>query len=170
MSSITLYKLAGEYQRLMDLATDDEADHSMGLPQEFVETLESLEGEITTKLEGCCRAVKSMVSLKNAIDEEAAALRLRASRLDKAVEELKGYMQYNLEQMEIKKVTAGIFKLTICQNSQPSVIVLDLDAVPSKFDKPQERQVSLTQIRDAVKAGEQVPGVDVVHGSHLRIA
>lgn len=170
MPSITLYKLAGEYQRLMDLATDDEADHSVGLSQEFIETLEQLEGVITGKIEGCCRAVKSMLALKDAIDEETEALRMRAKRLDKAVDELKHYMQFNLEQMEIRKMQAGIFKVSICQNSQPSVIVLDLDAVPSKFDKIQEREISKSRIADAVKAGEVVPGVDVVRGSHVRIS
>jgi hypothetical protein len=166
----TLYKLADDYQRLMDYALDDENEELQnGLSSEFVSMLESLEGEIVHKLEGCCRAFKSMRAMKDAIDDEVAALRLRASRIDRAMDDLKSYMQYNLEQMQMQKITAGIFRLSICKNSQPTVTVLDLDAVPSKFDKPQERQVMLTAIRDAVKRGEDVPGVDVATGKHLRI-
>lgn len=172
MSTITLYKLADDYQRLMDLATDDDAeeDISLGLSKEFIETLERLEGEITSKVEGCCRVLKSMRSLKDSIDEEIAYLRNRSARLDRAMDELKNYMQIHLERMEISKMQAGIFKVSICNNSQPSVIVLDLDAVPVKFDKPQERQVMLSAIRDAVKAGEEVPGVSVERGKHLRVS
>lgn len=168
-STLTLYKLTGEYQRLMDLACDEDEDASVGFSQPFIETLEQLDGAIDTKLEGCCRVLKNMLGLQALLDDEAKQLKERSHRLTKAVEELKGYIQWNLEQIGAKKRAAGPFTLTICLNSQPSVTVMDLDAVPSKFDKPQERQVSLTAIRDAMKAGEQVPGVDLVLGSHLRV-
>lgn len=168
--SISLYKLTGEYQRLMDLACDEDEDVSVGFAQPFIETLQNLDGQIDDKLENCCRVIKSMLALQASLDSEAKQLKERSQRLEKALDELKGYVKYNLEMIGATKRTAGVFRLTICQNSQPSVTVLDLEEVPHKFDKPVERQVSLTAIRDAVKAGEDVPGVDVVRGTHLRIS
>lgn len=168
--SVSLYKLTGAYQRLMELATDDEDEEGLGFSQPFIETLEALDDELDAKFEGCARALKSMASLKESIEAEAAGLKKRAARLDLGIEELKGYIKYCMEQAGFTKRQAGPFKMSIVNNSQPSVTVMDLDEVPTKFDKPVERAVSLTAIRDAWKAGEIVPGVDVVRGNHLRVS
>jgi hypothetical protein len=168
--SVSLYKLTGAYQRLMDIATDDEDEEGLGFSQPFIETLEALDDELDIKFEGCARALKSMAALKESLDAEASLLRKRAARLDLGIEELKGYIKYCMEQAGFKKRQSGLFKFSIVENSQPSVTVMDLDEVPTKFDKPTERTVSLSAIRDAFKAGEIVPGVDVVRGNHLRVS
>ena len=171
MATATLYELSEKYQRLWEMANDEEFDHSVGLSSEFVQVLESIEDQLSDKLEGCCRAYRSMCAMRDALDQEVKLLKLRSERLDRSAIELKDYMQHSLEQMQIQKTTAGIFRLSVCNNSQPSVTVLDLEQVPHKFDKPQERQVSLSAIRDAVlKHGEDVPGVDITRGKHLRIS
>lgn len=170
MATATLYELSEQYQKLWELANDEEFDHSVGLSSEFVQVLESIEGQLSDKLEGCCRVYRSMCAMRDALDSEAELLRQRSKRLDRSATELKDYMQFSLEKMQIQKTTAGIFRLSVCSNSQPSVTVLDLDQVPHKFDKIHEREVSLTAIREAVlKHGEDVPGVDITRGKHLRI-
>lgn len=170
--SVALYKLTGAYLRLMELATDDEDEDGVpvGFSQPFMETLEELEGDIDDKLEGCCKALKSMGALKDAIDSERQLLSRRAQRLDAAIDELKSYVKYNMEQMGFKKRQAGIFKLSICNNSQPSVNVMDIDQVPHSFDKMREREVNLIAIREAHKMGVDVPGVEVVRGTHVRVS
>jgi hypothetical protein len=42
-------------------------------------------------------------------------------------------------------------------------------AVPAKFDKVQDRMVDTVAIRNAFKAGEEIPGVLVTRGQHVRI-
>lgn len=169
MVGLSLYKLTGIYQELMELASSEPDDIPVGFDQQWFETMEQLQGDIDEKLVGCCKVYKSLDALQDAIQHEIDELRLRRTRIENAAAKLKDYVKFNLEQIGDKKRIAGPFTLSICNNSQPSVIVLDLDAVPAKFDKPYERQVSLTAIRDALKAGEEVPGVDVERGTHLRI-
>jgi len=169
-TTLTLYRLADEYNRLMELIADDEQDFSVGISPEFINAMESLEGQIAEKAENICKLIRSMAVMSKSLDEESKQLALRAKRFERGVDELKDYLKFNLEQIGTKKITAGIFRVSICNNSQPSVQVLDLSQVPAKFDKPQERQVSLTEIRKAVESGEVVPGVDVVRGTHVRIS
>lgn len=165
----TLYELTGQYERLMELAFGEVDDTPVGLTEPMLEVLEEIEDDIDAKLTGCCKALKSMVAAKNAIDAERKELKERADRLERYADELKAYMQHNLERLDCKKRTAGPFTLSICTNSQPTVTVLDLDSVPVEFDKPVERQVSLTSIRQAIEAGRAVPGVEMVRGTHLRV-
>lgn len=169
MSGLTLYKLTGIYQELVELAASEPDDNPVGFDQKWFETMEQLDGQIDDKLVGCCKVYKSLDALQDTIQREIDDLRMRRTRLENAVVKLKDYIKFNMDQIGQKKRIAGPFTLSICNNSQPSVIVLDMDAVPTKFDKPYERQVSLSSIRDAVKAGESVPGVDIERGTHLRI-
>lgn len=55
------------------------------------------------------------------------------------------------------------------QASPPSVAVTSLDLVPVCYDKPIERQVSLSTIKADLQAGKWIPGVELLHGTHVRI-
>ena len=70
---------------------------------------------------------------------------------------------------DIKKAESDLFSVSRCKNSAPSVNILNLDVVPHDFDKVQEREVSKTAIAKAVKEGREVPGVEIIHGEHVRI-
>ena len=166
----TLYELTWQYEQLMELACGDVDDTASGLTDPMVQVLEEIEDDIDTKLVGCCKALKSMVCVSKAIEAERKALKDREERIERHVEQLKEYIRHNMERMEWTKRNAGPFRLSIVNNSQPSVHILDLEAVPSKFDKIAEREVSLTQIKIAIDKGEQVPGVELVRGKHLRVS
>lgn len=163
----TLYELTAEYDRVFEaaLAVGDDGE----LTPDFVHELHSLEDAIDGKLANCCRVLKNLQALQESLDAEAKRLRDRSKTIEANLVSLKGYVIANMETLGVLKTTAGPFRLSICKNSVDTVEVLDLDAVPHEFDKVFDREVSLTAVRDATKAGRAVPGVSVFRGSHLRV-
>lgn len=165
----TLYELTDQYRALLDAACDH-ADDDGQLSPEFVAQLDSINDDIDHKLEGYCKVVSSLLTEQEAFEKEAARLLGHAKSIERNVAELKRRMKEWLEQAGTLKRKTGLFSLTVAKNSQPKVTVLALDLVPAKFDKPREREVSNSEIAKAWKAGEEIPGVDVVQGTHLRIS
>lgn len=165
----SLYELTGQYKRLMELAFGDDESEPVGLTSPMLEVLSEIEDDIDAKLIGCVKALKSMNAAKAAIDAERAALKERSERLEQHHDELKAYVKDCLDRLGLKKRIAGPFTLSVCNNSQESVTVLNLDAVPREFDKVHPREVSLTAIKTAFKAGREVPGVLIERGTHLRV-
>jgi hypothetical protein len=163
----TLYNLTDEWQRIYDLACDESEDGEIS--PDFIRAISVTEGEIDDKLDAIGRLVKSMQSLQSAIDEEAKRLAKRSKSLACRVDYLKDYVQSEMERLGWAKRQAGIFKFAITKNSQPSVVVLDLQAVPHEFDKPPKRELILSAIRQAIETGRDVPGVELVQGTHLRV-
>lgn len=168
MTTRTLYELTAEYDAIFEAALA-EADEDGGLPPDMVDLLNEFQDEILAKLEGCCRVLRSLESHADAIKAEVDRLRGRATRAANQATRLKDYMREQMEAIGLDKTDAGPFRLSICTNSQPTVTVIDLDAVPTTYDKPAARQVSLTAIRDDAAAGIDVPGVAIERGRHLRV-
>lgn len=162
-----LYDLTAQYATLFDSIMDSAVDGEI-LP-EFADALAALEDDIKHKLAGCCMVIADLEAHGAACEQEAKRLAKRAASVTAHVKGLKTYMKDCLERADLVKLDTGLFRVSVCNNSQPSVSIVDLDAVPHKFDKVPAREVSLSAIAEAVGKGEDVPGAEVTRGKHLRI-
>ena len=172
-----LYELTEQWRQIAEIAFA-EMDNGE-LPADLMEQLATCEGNIDQKLAACCRIVKEMEASKEAFAAEASRLRTKASRCESHADSLKAYMKEQMEACDFsKREVDSIFTVSI-QKSPPSLVVSNLDAVPSylrmwrvvpsTWDVPQERRIDSRGIKDAIKAGAIVPGCEVVCGTHLRI-
>lgn len=169
MASVhTLYQLAEQFDRLFDMACDQGDDDGRITP-DFVNALNSLEGEIGYQMEGLCYVLKNVTSLRDQLKAEAAMLQQRAGRLSEKEQQIKDCLRSILERGGETKRQAGRFTVRIQRNAQPSVLILDMDQIPAKFDRQQPREINRHAVLDAMKAGEDVPGVEVSVGSHVRV-
>lgn len=162
-----LYELTTTYAAVLDRAYDLAEDGE--IPAGIVAELDALEGDIDTKLSGCCRMVKALSAMAHANAEEAKRLTQRAKAAEHGVSQIKDYMQHNMESMGWDKRKVDELFTVALQNSPPSVVVEDLDAVPVEFDRVQERVIDKTAIKAAIQAGKEVPGCSLIQTKHLRI-
>jgi len=163
-----LYEIAAEWERLADIAFSN-VDDDGEMPQDIVAEMNAVEASFDAKLSACCRVVRNLEAAADACDTEAKRLKARKDVYNNNADRLKSYMKDVLERLgERKREIDGIFTVSI-NNNPPSVAVLDLDLVPSEFDKVFERAVELSRIKEALKAGVVVPGVELRNGTHLRI-
>jgi len=105
----------------------------------------------------------------DALSLEEKRLKERREAVERAMIKVKDYVKYQMETLESTKVTTDLFTFTIAKNPG-SLKILDETQLPAKYLK----QVTTTQvdnagIKDALKAGEQVPGAEIVQGTSLRI-
>lgn len=162
-----LYELTDQWRTIAEIAFAEAEDGE--LPVDLMTQLSAIEGDIDHKLAACCRIVKEMDASKEAFATEASRLKLKASRCEAHADSLKAYMKGQMEACDFtKREVDSLFTVAI-QNSPPSVRVNNLDAVPSSWDVPQDRKIDLRGIKDAIKAGVEVPGCEIVQGTHLRI-
>jgi hypothetical protein len=163
-----LYELTDEYSAIADLAVDT-AEETGEINPDYALLLNAITGDIDDKLERIGGLIKSLDGLREQVDAERHRLAMRIRRLDAALESIKDYAHTAITAMGWKKRQCGIFKFSVCKNSQPSVLVLDLDAVPTSFDKVHARELEKSRIKDAINAGQVVPGVELKQGYHLRV-
>jgi hypothetical protein len=164
-----LYEISSEYAELLEAIYDATEEGNGEIAPENVERLSKLEGELSQKVDACCRVLRDMEATQAVCKAEADRLQARQRAVSKHCDWLKGYMKECMEKAHVDKLDAGPFRVAI-RSSPESVEILNLDEVPHDYDMPQERKVALSTIKQALKAGTPVPGVQLVKGTHLRIS
>jgi len=164
---VRLYELTERYNQIADLAFDESEDGQ--IEQSFATMLQSLEGDIDSKLAGICRVIRELEAIETAAKAEADRITKKRQAAERHIDRLKAYAKWNMEELgETKRKVDDLFTVAI-QNNPPSVRVVNMDAVPHDFDKPVQRAVDISRIRDILKNGDDVPGCELVRGTHLRI-
>ena len=164
---MSLYNLSFRWIEIANLclSIDDEGE----IPKELMFLLEEVESDIDAKLAGCVRVVRMLERQEEAVRAESRYLQEKAQRIERHAIRLKSYIKEQLDVMGWKsRQVDDLFSVSIAP-SPDRVDILNLDSIPHVFDRPIDRQVNKSAILDAVRHGQAVPGVEVVHGTHLRI-
>jgi methionyl-tRNA formyltransferase len=166
MNKLSLYDLSSHYLSALDTLTDPEMD----LPAEVInDTLEALAGEIEDKAVNVAKFLRNMEATAQAIKEAEATMAKRRKTLENRVNWMKAYLKENMEQTGITKIECPYFKLSL-QANPSAVTILDEAAIPAEFKEPViSWKIDKTAIKEAIKHGIAVPGVNLVNGSRLVI-
>ena len=102
-------------------------------------------------------------------EREAARYRNRQKGLERQAEHLKEYLKAQMERTGKLKVEGSRLKISVQQNSSPSVLISDPDAIPEAFILPQMPKLARVAVMLAHKEGQEIPGLEFVRGTHVRI-
>ncbi|QSF43443.1 siphovirus Gp157 family protein [Paenibacillus tianjinensis] len=170
-----LYTLGEQYRvfnQYVDAAWDSE-DLTEDDLQSYIDTLESIEDEINSKVENITKFMKNIEGDIEAFKAEEARLARKRKYLENKHKGLKTYMQSVLEVNNIDKVNAGTFKVSI-HKTNPSVGIIDEKLIPDTFKIPQEAKLDSKALLAALKKlkdGETIDGaVLVTDKKHIRIS
>ena len=162
-----LYELTDKYLQLV--AEIEEYDLE---PQALLDTLEgSMElASIEEKATGIVKMIKNFEADIPGLDAEIERLTNRKKAIKNRVDSVKNYLQMNLEKAGIDSLKVGTFTVKL-QKNPASLVVKNLNEIPAKFITivPEQHQADKKAIKDALKAGEEVAGVELVQGRSLRI-
>jgi Gp157 protein len=166
MNNLSLYQLSDNYLQALDTLTDPEMD----LPIEAVnDTLEALGGELEDKAINVTKFLRNMEATAEAIKNAETEMARRRKALENHVKWLKDYLKGSMEHTGISKIECPYFKLSI-QKNPASVAILNEEAIPAEFkEQVISWKIDKTGIKNAIKAGETVPGAELVHGTRLAI-
>lgn len=158
-----LYELTEMYQNILNLI-DDGAEN-----EEFTKALEQINDNLETKALSMARLVKSIDSNVIVLKEEEKRLGTRRKALENKVDNIKEYLQFELEKTGIDNIKDDLFSIRL-QNNPPSVKFTDENLIPGKY-KQIETIIKIPKkaILDDLKAGVEIAGVKMVQGRSLRI-
>jgi hypothetical protein len=161
-----LYELAHSYRDAADKLAD------LDLPPEVIEdTLESLSGDLEVKATNTAMVIRNIEAMVAAIKEAEGAMAARRKALENRAARVKDYLLANMMVAGIQKVECPYFKLSVRENP-PAVEVFQPELVPASFmrqPEPPPPAIDKTAIKEALKAGQDVPGCKLTRGHRLDI-
>lgn len=161
---LALYALTERYQILQNLLVDGEVDE-----QTLKDTMASVEGDITQKVDNCAAVMRSLELEADAYRIEEVRLAERRKVLEANRDRLKRYVQFELESVGIDKCKGARFYVTI-QNNPWKVNISDEAAVPADYWREVlERSLDKKAVLEALKAGDSVPGATMTQERSLRV-
>lgn len=161
-----LYEIVRWRNEFERLAESGELD-----PQVIADTLESLDGDLNEKAVTIAQFTRNLDATADAVREAGKAMLARADRLARRAESIRNYMLYQLEFAQVSKIESPWFVIAVRKNP-PTVVIDDEKALPAQFmvqPEPPAPRPDKAAIKDAIKAGEDVPGAHLVQSSRLEI-
>lgn len=156
-----LYKLAENYNRVIELA--DQLDDGT-----LKDTLDSIEEVFDDKVENIAKAIKEIEGQADMIKTEKDRLTKREQTMRNNAKGMKRYMQEQMEAVGKKKVQGELLTVAIQKNA-PSVKIESEQYIPEEFYIPQPAKLDKAQLKQDLKLGLEIPGVELIQTESVRI-
>jgi hypothetical protein len=155
------------------------------LQQDYLQLLgqiEAADGEITPEIEQALQFTERRLQTEgvhvaqmilmigywtDSVEEEIKRLEGIRARAKKGQELLKSKLSAAMQQFGIERLVHDT--ITISFRKSEAVEVTDERMIPAEYQEPQPPRISKTLIKDAIKAGKDVPGAELVQRKNLQI-
>lgn len=130
--------------------------------------LELLEIELKEKSDNIIKYVQNLEGNINIIDTEIKRLQQIKQQEKNKLDNLKEYIKYCLNKMNVKKIDSTLGKITIRKSE--SLEVIDLEKIPGEFVTiKQTFNPDKTAIKKAIKEGREIPGAKIIIKENINI-
>lgn len=158
-AKVNLYEIVESYQKVDAMAEDNEA---------LTEYLSSIQDQMDNKINATVRLVKNRELSSAVLEHEIKRLMDLKRGNDKAVENIKGFISRAMLDHGIEKIETDICKLSFRKSK--AVVIGEVESLPKEF---LNEKVTVTAdkkaIKEAIEAGEVVPGAQIVENMNLQI-
>lgn len=166
MTALTLYQLATEHAALAERLTDLELDADT-----IRDTLEAESMALEVKATNVALIARNLEALAAQIKDAEQQMAARRKSYEARAEWLRGYLLAAMQTANLPAIVGPT--LDIKRAKLPGrVIVDDPLVVPQEFYRqppPPPPEIDKAAIRNALKAGQQVPGAYLEQGETVRI-
>lgn len=156
----SLYEMTQDVLYLQSLLEDGEIDE-----ETYRDTVECM--CVEGKMENICKMIKNLGAKAAAYKAEEDRMAQRRKTIENSVKRLKDSMLNFMLCSNSKKVEAGVF--TVSLGSSTSVNVTDESHIPAEYLTPQPPKIDRTALGKALKAGEEIEGVELAKNSYVTI-
>lgn len=161
-----LYNIAAEYRAAAEKLAELDLD-----AETIVDTLEGLSGDLETKAQNVAFLARNLESTAAAIKQAEADMAARRKAMENRADGLKRYIFESMKFAGIEKIECPHFRLSI-KNNPAAVEIFEPGLVPASFmrtPEPPPPAPDKTAIKEALKAGQDVPGARLTSGQRLEI-
>lgn len=159
----TLREYTAEYQMILDLLLDPEADQ---------ESLQYALADLGEEIEKKADAIAGMISEGNGssatLKAEIDRLTTKKRAIDNKVDSLKRYLEMCMIATEKTKFKTDLYSFNIQKNA-PSVVIapdVDVNAIPEEYVK---KEINKTAVKDALKEGKELKWAILQQTESIRI-
>lgn len=169
MTALTLFQIAAEYRTVTDVLMDTGVDE-----QTLTDTLEGERWPLELKAQNYGFVIRNMEATAAAIKDAEQQMAARRKAIEKRTEALRERLKTGMEIAGVQKLETPHFALTVKKNP-PGIEVWDERQVPPEFMRtpepppPPASVPDKAAIKEAIKAGKEVPGAILVQGTRLEI-
>lgn len=158
----TLYDIKGEFLALYELALQEDDE------QAFLDTLESLKGELEVKAEGYAHVIKQLEMEEAECDRVQKAFQGKREQRTKSIKRMKEAIISALDVAGMEEISAGDYKFKIAKNGGVQPLKIDGE-VPDNFTKIEVKPDN-ELIRKALNEGQDLEFAHLEpRGRHLNI-
>ena len=162
-----LYEYAEQYEALKQMAEDE------SIPLEAIEdTFQSIDDEFETKVDSIACIIKDELAMAEAIEKEIDALMKRHKI---TVDRLKTYTMEQMQAVGKSKIETARNVVSVAKKSPALEIENSDDFIAwatlahEEFIRQKAPEINKVAVRDALKAGEELPGAKLVAGYRLAV-
>jgi len=166
--STSLFTLTNQYLQLADKLAAGDFD-----AETVADTIEAsgITDDIAVKAQNLEYVARSAETYLPAIDAEIARLTALKAHRVKVAQGLRDYLMDSMQRMQIERIECPMFAISIRSNP-PSVDVFDQLQIPIGYmitPLPPTDRPDKALIKEALKAGKDVPGARLTQGQRLVI-
>lgn len=161
---MTLYEIDKAIVIATEMAVDPETGEIND--EAMLQTLEQLKIDREHKIENIGCYVKNLEADAKAIKEESRNLAARAKAAENKAEHLRQYMQFCLGE---EKFQTPRLSVSFRHTKKVEVDADMLDAIPDQYLRFKDPEPDKKAIGDALKAGEVIPGCELVESVSMII-
>ncbi len=153
-----LYELAQTYTEIMDLDVDKDTMKTM---------LDALEIDVKEKAVNIAHLMNNNSGDVLVLDEEIKRLQAKKAAIKGKDDNLKEYLSYMLQNMDIKKLETPLYKFSFRKSESVKVIEKD---VPVQYKKVKTtKSIDKVAIKKALKSGEVIEGCTLEVKQNLQV-
>lgn len=163
---MSIFDFIEDVEKIADSMTA-EAEITGEISEELKTELQALEIDQGEKIEQLCLKYKERRYLAEAKKAEAKKLSEDAAIMEKGNERLADYIYFLTSGKNFETPRAKVTYRT----NPPAVKITDESRIPPQFWKASDPKISIEKIKEALKAGESVPGAYLETGKragHIR--
>ena len=161
-----LYNIAAEYRAAAEKLAELDLD-----AQTIADTLEGLSGDLETKAQNVAFFVRNLEATAAAIKQAEADMSARRKAMENRADSLRRYIFESMTVAGISQIECPHFRLAI-KNNPAAVEIFEPGLLPASFmrtPEPPPPAPDKTAIKEALKAGQDVPGARLTSGQRLEI-
>lgn len=165
-----LYEYAEQYEVLKQMAEDESIP-----PEALADTLESIDDEFETKVDSIACIIKDELATAEAIKKEIDALTARMKRHEATADQLKSYTMEQMQAVGKSKIETARNVVSVAKKAPALEIENSDDFIAwatlehEEFIRQKAPEINKVAVRDALKAGEYLPGAKLVAGYRLAV-
>jgi hypothetical protein len=169
MTALTLFEIAKEYRAITDVLMDAGVDE-----QTLTDTLEGEAWPLELKAQNYGFVIRNLEATAASIKAAEKQMKERREAIERRAAALLERLKTGLEIAGVQKLECPHFAITIKKNP-PAIDIWDEKQIPAKFMRtpepppPPPAVPDKKAIKEAIDAGEEVPGAKKVQGTRLDI-